>query len=96
LYYSKSIKNLISFKNIRLNSYYVETTNEGDEYLYIISIVSGQKLILEKQHAFSFELYYTTIRIIESHVVMHQKCYNPNMFILWHDHVGHSKTIMMR
>jgi hypothetical protein len=90
LYSSKSRRNLISFKDIRLNGYHVETTNEGsDEYLYITSIISGQKLILEKLHAFSSGLYYTTIRIIESHVVIHQKCSNPKMFMLWHDRLGH-------
>jgi hypothetical protein len=36
LYSSKSRRNLISFKDIRLNGYHVKTTNEGsDEYLYI-------------------------------------------------------------
>jgi hypothetical protein len=86
LYSSKSIINLISFKDIRLNGYHVKTTNEcSNKYLYITSIILGQKLILEKLLAFSFGLYYTTIRIIESHVLMHQKCYNPKMFMLWHD-----------
>jgi hypothetical protein len=42
LYSSKFIRNLISFKDILLNGYHVETTNEGnDEYLYITSIISG-------------------------------------------------------
>ena len=72
LYSFKSRRNLISFKDIHLNGYHVETTNEGsDEYLYITSIISCQKLILEKLSAFSSGLYYTTIRTIESHVVMH-------------------------
>ena len=49
LYSSKSRRNLINFKDIRLNVYHVETTNKGnDEYLYITSIILGQKLILEK------------------------------------------------
>jgi hypothetical protein len=48
LYSSKSRRNLISFKDIRLNDYHVETTNEdSDEYLYITSIISDQKLILK-------------------------------------------------
>jgi hypothetical protein len=96
LYSSKSRRNLISFKDIRLNGYHLKTTNEGsDEYLYITSIISGQKLILEKLHAFSSGLYYITIRTIESHVVIHQKCSNPKMFMLWHDRLGHPGTIMM-
>jgi len=28
--------------------------------------------------------------------VMHHKCSNPKMFMLWHDHLGHPGTIMMR
>ncbi|GAV63559.1 hypothetical protein CFOL_v3_07077, partial [Cephalotus follicularis] len=36
LYSTKSRRNLLSFKNIRLNGYHIETTNENDkEYLYI-------------------------------------------------------------
>jgi hypothetical protein len=51
--------------------YHVKTTNEGShEYLYITSIISGQELILEKLSAFTSGLYYTTIRTIESHVLM--------------------------
>jgi len=35
-YSPKSNRNLLSFKDIRLNGYYIETNNEGDiEYLYI-------------------------------------------------------------
>jgi hypothetical protein len=97
LYSSKSRRNLISFKDIRLNGFHVETINEGSEkYLYITSIISGQKLILEKLPAFSFELYYTTIRTIDSHDVMHQKYSNPKMFMFWHDRLGHPGTIMIR
>jgi hypothetical protein len=82
---------------IPLNGFHVETTNEGsEEYLYITSIILGQKLILEKLPVFSSRLYYTTIRIIESHAVMHQKYSNPKMFMLWHDRLGHPGTIMIR
>jgi hypothetical protein len=28
--------------------------------------------------------------------VMHHKCSNPKMFMLWHDHLGRPGTIMMR
>jgi hypothetical protein len=42
LHFSKSRRNLISFKDIFLNGYHVETTNEdSDEYLYITSIISS-------------------------------------------------------
>ena len=47
LYSSKSSRNLLSFKDIRYNGYHIETNNEGsEEFLYITSILSDQKLIL--------------------------------------------------
>ena len=37
LYSSKSIRNLLSFKDIRKNGYHIETMNEGNkESLYIL------------------------------------------------------------
>ena len=72
LYSSKSRRNLLSFKDIRGNGYHIETNNEGsEEYLYITSIISGQKLVLEKVSIFSFRLYYITMRTIEANVVVH-------------------------
>ena len=49
LYSSKSSRNLLNFKDIRYKGYHIETNNKGsEEFLYITSIVSSQKLILEK------------------------------------------------
>ena len=97
LYSSKSSRNLLSFKDIRYNGYHIETNNEGSEgFLYITSIVSGQKLILEKLPIFSSGLYYTTMRTIETNVTIHQKCLDPKVFMLWHDRLSHPGSIMMR
>ena len=75
----------------------IETNNEGSkEYLYITSIVSGQKLIQEKLSIFSSGLYCTTKRTIETNVVVHQKCSDPKIFMLWHDCLEHPGSIMMR
>ena len=53
LYSSKSRRNLLSFKDIRGNGYHIETNNEGSEkYLYITSIISGQKLVLKKKNVY--------------------------------------------
>ena len=72
MYSSKSSRNLLSFKDIRYNGYYIETNNEGsEEFLYITSIVSSQKLILEKLSIFSFGLYYTTMRTVETNVAIY-------------------------
>ena len=48
LYFNKSSRNLLSFKDIRRNGYHIETMNhDANEYLLITSIISGQKCILE-------------------------------------------------
>ena len=63
------------------NGYHIETVNKDNvEYLYITSIISGQKLIMEKLLAFSSRLYHTTIKPIESYVVMNQKFNDPKVF----------------
>ncbi|GAV85413.1 hypothetical protein CFOL_v3_28850, partial [Cephalotus follicularis] len=71
LYSTKSRRNLLSFKDIRLNGYHIETTNEnGKEYLYITGNASGQKQILEKLSGLSSRLHIMKIRAIESHNVV--------------------------
>ena len=71
LYSSKSTRNLLSFKDICINRYHIETMNDGNkECLYITSIVSGKKLVIETLLAFSTGLYHTTIKPIESYVVV--------------------------
>ena len=65
LYSPKSRRNLLSFKDIHYNGYYIETNNKcNEEFLYITSIVSSKKLILEKLPTFSFGLYYTTMKTV--------------------------------
>ena len=36
------------------------------------------------------------MRTVETNVAIHQKCSNPKVFMLWHDHLGHPRLIMMR
>ena len=69
LYYDKSTRNLIGFKDIRINGYHIEIVKECNiECLYIASIISGKKLIVEKLLAFSSRLYHSTIKLTESYV----------------------------
>ena len=97
LYSNKSTRNLLSFKDIRRNGYHIETMDEGNtEYLYITSIVYGKKLMMEKLSAFSYGLYHTNIKPIESYVVVNQKFNNSKTFALWHDKLGHLGSSMMR
>ena len=83
LYSSKFRRNLLSFKDIRRNGYHIETMNEDNVgYLYITSIISGQKVIMEKLPTFFSGLYHTTIKPIESYVVMNQNFNDPKVFVL--------------
>ncbi|WJZ98367.1 hypothetical protein VitviT2T_016895 [Vitis vinifera] len=59
-------------------------------------IVIDVKLIMEKLPAFSSGLYHTTIKPIESYVVVNQKFNDPKVFVLWHDRLGHPGSSMMR
>ncbi|KAG4215690.1 hypothetical protein ERO13_A01G192450v2 [Gossypium hirsutum] len=77
LYSTKSQRNLLSFKDIRLNGYRIETMNEKNveylyitnvEYLYVTNVECGKKYILERLPAFSSGLYYAHISAIESYV----------------------------
>ena len=71
LYYAKSKRNLLSFKDIRQNGCHIETMNDdSNEYLLITSIISGGKHILEKLPSYSCGLYQTIIRPIESYAIM--------------------------
>ena len=97
LYSSKSIRNLLSFKDIRKNGYHIETMNNGNKKcLYITSIVSSKKLVVETLLASSTRLYRTTIKPIESYVIVNQKFKDPKTFILWHDRLGHPGSSMIR
>ena len=92
LYSNKYNRNLLSFKDIRQNGYQIETMNHnGNEYL----LITRQKQILEQLISPSYGLYQTTIRPLESHVVMNQKFNDPKAFLLWHEWLGHSRLLMM-
>ena len=70
--------------------------NDGNkECLYITPIVFGKKLVVETLLAFSTGLYHTTIKPIESYVVVNHKFNAPKTFVLWHDRLGHPGSSMM-
>jgi hypothetical protein len=97
LFSTKLRRNLLSFKDIQLNEYYIETVNDnGIKYLYIISNVSIGKQILKKLPILSSGLYYISISTIEVNAIMNQKFNEPNNLIIWHDRRGHPGLIMIR
>ena len=97
LYSSKSTRNLLSFKDICRNRYHVETMNESNtKCLYITSVVSSEKLIMEKLSSYFSRLYHTNIKPIDSYVVVNQKFNDQKIFILWHDRLSRHGSSMMR
>ncbi|KAM2637804.1 hypothetical protein EV1_022251 [Malus domestica] len=95
LYATRSTRNLLSFKYIRLNGYHIETKSaENVEYLCITSN-DTQKRILEKLHGLLSGLYYIYIKTVESHTVMNQKFIDSKVYILWHNRLGHPGSTMM-
>ena len=83
LYSFLNLRNLLGFKDICCNGYHIETVCEGNnEYLYITSIVSGKKSILEKLAVFSSGLYYTRINTIEIHAKINQKFFDSKTFTI--------------
>ena len=70
--------------------------NNGiNEYLFITSIISGKKHVLEKLTSYSCRLYQTIIKLIESYAVMSQKFCDLKFFMIWHEHLGHPELSMM-
>nr|KYP75465.1 hypothetical protein KK1_008200 [Cajanus cajan] len=97
LYFSKSYRNLLSFKDIRLNGFHIETNNEGNvKYLYITKIHLNKKEVLQKLPTFSYGLYCMYVNTVEANIIVKQKFTNQNKFEVWHDRLGHPGTIMMR
>ncbi|KAB2009344.1 hypothetical protein E1A91_D10G164300v1, partial [Gossypium mustelinum] len=69
LFSTKSQRNLLSFKYIRINRYHIEIINEKNiEYLYITNFEREKKYVLERLPSFSSGLYYTHITAIEADV----------------------------
>ena len=57
-------------------------------------MISGNKNVLEILPVLSSGLYYTRIRMVESHVIENKRC--DNTFKVWHDRLDHPGSIMMR
>lgn len=97
LYSLKSHKNFLSFKDICLNGYHIETRDDrGIEYLCIIKHNSDIKYVLEKLPTLSSGLYYTYISTTEAHTTVNQNFKNNDKVLIWHDRLGHPGYIMMR
>jgi len=94
LYSPSSKRSLLSFKDIHLNGFHVETKGEGNrEFLHVTEIAQGQKRVLETIPALSTGLYHTKINMIEANLAMNKEFIEE--FTLWHDRLGHPGHNMM-
>ena len=97
LLYSDSKRTLLSFKEIRLNGFHVETEIEqGTEYLLITKFDGYKKKIVERLPSLPLGLYYTYIKPTEGYVAMKTIFRNAESFRIWHDRWGQPGLIMMR
>ena len=96
LYTTRSTQNLLSFKDIRLNGYNIETKSAENVESLCITSNDTQKRTLEKLCGLSSRLYYTYIKTIEARTVMNQKFIDSKIYMIWHDRLGHPRFTMMR
>nr|KYP34344.1 hypothetical protein KK1_044725 [Cajanus cajan] len=76
LYSSNSYRNLLSFNDIRLNEFHIETNNEWNvKYFYITKLYLNKKEVLEKLPTFSYGLYCTYVNTVETHILVNKKFY---------------------
>ena len=96
LLYPQSTRTLLSFKDIRLNGFHIETETENDvEYLLMTQSIGCRKQIVKKLPSFPLGLYYTYIRPSHHNVAMSLKFKGPYSFKLWHERLGHLRHNMM-
>ena len=96
LLYPDSTRTLLSFKDIRVNGYHIETHEDNAvESLLITQQKESGKGILEILSALSFGLYYTYIKP-EQHLAYKIIFQNLDKFKIWHDRLGHPGVGMMR
>ena len=97
LLYPDSKCTLLSFKDIRLNSFHVETEIEqGTEYLLITKFDGYRKQIVERLPSSPSGLYYTYIKPTEGYVAMKTIFRNAESFRIWQDRLCHPGLSMMR
>ena len=93
----RSRRNLLSFRDVRLNGYHIETLLEnGIEFLCVTSQKQGNRVILEKLEMDSFGLYTIPVRAHESYATKFWRLVDPDIFGLWHNRLGHPGSNMMR
>jgi hypothetical protein len=94
--YPDSTHTILSYKDIRKNSFYIKTCYENNEEFLLITKNNGYgKVTLEKVSSLSSGLYYTYLTPAQ-HVAYKVIFQNVNAFQTWHDRLGHPGIGMMR
>ena len=89
LFSPKSTRNLLSFDDIYQNGFDIQSiTINGNKYLNIVSYESVKIQVLERLSKLPTGLHYTYIHVIESHMTVKEKSYDPLIINLWHDKLG--------
>lgn len=87
----------MSFKNICLHDYHLETLNKCiNEFLIITFIINCVKKSLEKLFSFLLGLYYTWINESKNHVVCNIENASNQNFTIWHEWLSHLGISIMR
>jgi hypothetical protein len=87
---------LLSFKNIQINGYHIETHEEDEvESLHITRQKGSRRETLDKFPALSSGLYYTYIKP-EPHLVYKIFFQNLDKLKIWHDRLGQPGVGMLR
>jgi hypothetical protein len=96
LLYPDSTRTILSYTDIRQNSFHIKTHDDNkEEYLLITKNNGYAKQILEKIPSLSSGLYYTYIKPVP-HVAYKVIFQNVDTFQIWHDRLGHPGVGMMR
>nr|GEU53426.1 hypothetical protein [Tanacetum cinerariifolium] len=93
LFSSKSKRNLLSFRNIYHNGYDTQSRTIGNKnYLLIMD----ENQAFETLPMLRCGLHYTHINVPQAHMAVKEKYYDPGIFSLWYDRLGHPGSTMMK
>ena len=95
LLYPDSSRTLLSYRDIRKNSFHVETHQDNKEkFLLLTKLTRLDKQIYEKFSSLQTRLYFTYIKPI-ANVAYKIIFHNIDTFRNWHDRLGHHGIGMM-
>ena len=98
LLYPEATRTLLSFKDICVNGFHIETYDDdnGKEYLLITKRDENGKHVVERLPSFATGLYYTKIVAPPIYTTLKTIFRRSELFSLWHDRLGHPGLTMMR